>query len=493
MAQVSFQPTPLSVMIVDDEYMIVKGLERLIRWQELGLQLVGTAGNGQEALDLMRHQAVDIVITDVNMPNVTGIDFISQAKELGQDFVFIFVSGYQEFEYVKRGMELGAKNYLLKPIDKVELHRVLSQVAQEIRDKRALDQVISDHEQAQLTSWLETDQGSLPLRYQDVTAPNWQWVLAQKTCQPQLLATGGWSIMVLGDWLLGIMPQSDSSQKLQDSGMQIQAGLSLTNIHHKLQRFLQAESRRLFYEWEWDEERARQIFWQDESDASQTNPTTVKLVDQLVGHLYEAIDNQNSIKLDADLDSFLAFCQEQELAPQEVVQLTALIRHYFDIKSNQHTPTSLLDEGANQPLTFASLSQHLKESLDLGGREKRHHLYPPIVNEVLAAIYERYNENISMKSLADDLHVNVMYLGQLFKREVGMTLSRYINQYRLAIAKDLLIASKLSVAQIAVKVGYQNQAYFYRVFKQSEGVSPKEYRQRYHDHLKAQEDKQTTR
>ncbi|WP_314389111.1 response regulator [uncultured Abiotrophia sp.] len=465
MAPVSFQPTPLRVLIVDDEYMIVKGLERLIRWQELGLQLVGTAGNGQEALDLMCHQAVDIVITDVNMPNVTGIDFISQAKDLGQDFVFIFVSGYQEFEYVKRGMELGAKNYLLKPIDKVELHRVLSQVAQEIRDKRALAQVISDHEQAQLTSWLEIGQGSLPLRYQDVTAPNWQWVLAQKTCQPQLLAAGGWSIMVLGDWLLGIIPQSDFKQDPQDSGMQIQTNLSLTNIHHKLQAFLQAESRRLFYEWEWDEERARQIFWQNESDASQTDPTTVKLVDQLVGHLYEAIDNQNSIKLDADLDSFLAFCQEQELAPQEVVQLTALIRHYFDIKSNQHTPTSLLDEGANQPLTFASLSQHLKESLDLGGREKRHHLYPPIVNEVLAAIYERYNENISMKSLADDLHVNVMYLGQLFKREVGMTLSRYINQYRLAIAKDLLIASKLSVAQIAVKVGYQNQAYFYRVFK----------------------------
>ncbi len=493
MAQLSFPPNPLSVMIVDDEYMIVKGLERLIRWEELGLQLAGTAGNGQEALDIMSRQAVDIVITDVNMPNVTGIDFISQAKKLGQDFAFIFVSGYQEFEYVKRGMELGAKNYLLKPIDKVELHRVLSQVAQEIRDKRVLAQVISDHEQAQLTSWLETGQGNLPLRYQDVTAPNWQWVLAQKTCQPQLLATGGWSIMVLGDWLLGIMIQSDSSQKLQDSGMQIQAGLSLTNIHHKLQSFLQAESRRLFYEWEWDEERARQIFWQDDSDASQTNPTTIKLVDQLVGHLYEAIDNQNSIKLDADLDSFLSFCQERELAPQEVVQLTALIRHYFDIKSNQHTPTSLLDEGANQPLTFASLSQHLKESLDLGGREKRHHLYPPIVNEVLAAIYERYNENISMKSLADDLHVNVMYLGQLFKREVGMTLSRYINQYRLAIAKDLLIASKLSVAQIAVKVGYQNQAYFYRVFKQSEGVSPKEYRQHYHDHLKAQGDKQATR
>lgn len=493
MAQVSFQPAPLRVMIVDDEYMIVKGLERLIRWQELGLQLIGTAGNGQEALDLMSRQAVDIVITDVNMPNVTGIDFISQAKALGQDFVFIFVSGYQEFEYVKRGMELGAKNYLLKPIDKVELHRVLSQVAQEIRDKRALAQVISDHEQAQLTSWLETGQGSLPLRYQDVTAPNWQWVLAQKTCQPQLLAAGGWSIMVLGDWLLGIMPQSDSCQESQDSSMQIQSNLSLTNIHHKLQTFLQAESRRLFYEWEWDEERARQSFWQDESDASQTDPTTVKLVDQLVGHLYEAIDNQNSIKLDADLDSFLAFCQERELAPQEVVQLTALVRHYFDIKSNQHTPTSLLDEGANQPLTFALLSQHLKEHLDLGGREKRHHLYPPIVNEVLAAIYERYNENISMKSLADDLHVNVMYLGQLFKREVGMTLSRYINQYRLAIAKDLLIASKLSVAQIAVKVGYQNQAYFYRVFKQSEGVSPKEYRQHYHDHLKAQEDKPVTR
>lgn len=493
MAQLSFQPNPLSVMIVDDEYMIVKGLERLIRWEELGLQLAGTAGNGQEALDIMSRQAVDIVITDVNMPNVTGIDFISQAKELGQDFAFIFVSGYQEFEYVKRGMELGAKNYLLKPIDKVELHRVLSQVAQEIRDKRTLAQVLSDHEQAQLSTWLETGQGSLPLRFQDIKAANWQWILAPNSCLSQLLMAGGWSILTLGDWLLGIMPQSESKQEFLEGGMQIQANLTLTDIHHKLQTFLQAESRRLFYEWEWDEERARQIFWQDEIEASQSDPATDKLVVLLVGRLYEAIDKQNSIKLDADLDSFLAFCQERELAPQEVVQLTALIRHYFDIKSNQHTPTSLIDEGANQPLTFAQLSQHLKESLDLGGREKRHQLYPPIVNEVLAAIYERYNENISMKSLADDLHVNVMYLGQLFKREVGMTLSRYINQYRLAIAKDLLIASKLSVAQIAVKVGYQNQAYFYRVFKQSEGVSPKEYRQHYHDHLKAQEDKQTTR
>ena len=248
MAQLSFQPHPLSVMIVDDEYMIVKGLERLIRWEELGLQLAGAAGNGQEALDIMSRQAVDIVITDVNMPNVTGIDFISQAKELGQDFAFIFVSGYQEFEYVKRGMELGAKNYLLKPIDKVELHRVLSQVAQEIRDKRTLAQVLSDHEQAQLTSWLETGQGALLPRYQDVTAPNWQWVLAPKTCLSQLLAAAGWPIMTLGDWLLGIMPQSDVKQEAQDSSMQLQSHLTLTDIHHKLQTFLQSDSRRRFYQ-----------------------------------------------------------------------------------------------------------------------------------------------------------------------------------------------------------------------------------------------------
>jgi len=481
------------VLLVDDEYMITEGLKVLIPFEKWNMEVVATANDAEEALDYVKNHPVDLVITDVNMPGMNGLEMIAQMKESLPKLAFIILSGYQEFEYVKRGMELGAKNYLLKPIDKVELHRVLSQVAQEIRDKRTLAQVLSDHEQAQLSTWLETGQGSLPLRFQDIKAANWQWILAPNSCLSQLLMAGGWSIMTLGDWLLGIMPQSESKQEFLEGGMQIQANLTLTDIHHKLQTFLQAESRRLFYEWEWDEERARQIFWQDEIEASQSDPATDKLVVLLVGRLYEAIDKQNSIKLDADLDSFLAFCQERELAPQEVVQLTALIRHYFDIKSNQHTPTSLIDEGANQPLTFAQLSQHLKESLDLGGREKRHQLYPPIVNEVLAAIYERYNENISMKSLADDLHVNVMYLGQLFKREVGMTLSRYINQYRLAIAKDLLIASKLSVAQIAVKVGYQNQAYFYRVFKQSEGVSPKEYRQHYHDHLKAQEDKQTTR
>lgn len=82
------------VLLVDDEYMIVRGLQKLIPWEELGFEIVGTAGNGQEALEFVKRQKVDIVITDVTMPILSGIDFLKQSQKESIFFRFIVLSGY---------------------------------------------------------------------------------------------------------------------------------------------------------------------------------------------------------------------------------------------------------------------------------------------------------------------------------------------------------------------------------------------------------------
>ena len=107
------------MLLVDDEYMILAGLQKLIPWQELGIEIVGTAKNGQEALDFVRNNVVDIVISDVTMPLLSGIEFIRQAQSEDIYFHFLILSGYQEFDYVKEGLRMGADNYLIKPVDKV--------------------------------------------------------------------------------------------------------------------------------------------------------------------------------------------------------------------------------------------------------------------------------------------------------------------------------------------------------------------------------------
>ncbi|MDO4431706.1 MAG: response regulator [Aerococcaceae bacterium] len=257
----------LNVLIVDDEFMIIKGLERLIQWEQLGLTLVGTASNGVEALNVMAQTPVDIVISDINMPLLNGIDFITAAREKYTAFELVFISGYQEFQYVKSGMELGAVNYLLKPIDKVELNRVLTVVVERIKQQQYIQQALAQQHVAQ-----------------------------------------------------------------------------------------------------------------------------------------EAVQTDN-------------------------------------VESNS-------PKGP----------------------------YHPLVDELLAIVHERYTQDISLKELADTLHVNVMYLGQIFRKEVGQTFAKYLNQHRVAIAKERLQHSRLSVSEVGYSVGYQNQAYFYKIFKEIVGVSPKEYR-----------------
>lgn len=109
------------LLIVEDEYMIQAGLKKIIPWAELGVEIVGALDNGLRALQYVRSHEVDIVLLDINMPVMSGLEFVQRAKKEEIDFHFIVLSGYQEFEYAKECIKYGGENYLLKPVDKKEL------------------------------------------------------------------------------------------------------------------------------------------------------------------------------------------------------------------------------------------------------------------------------------------------------------------------------------------------------------------------------------
>ena len=113
------------VMLADDENLILQGLENIIEWEELGLEIVNKASNGQEAIDKFKENPVDIVVTDINMPQVTGLELLKELKKINSDVKFIILSGYDDFSYAKKAIELGVENYILKPIDEEELEKTL--------------------------------------------------------------------------------------------------------------------------------------------------------------------------------------------------------------------------------------------------------------------------------------------------------------------------------------------------------------------------------
>jgi len=131
-----------SVVVVDDERIIREGIIRMIEWEELGLQVIGAKQNGLEAMSFIMEQNPDIVITDIMMPEMNGLELISAIHEKLPHVMFIVLSGYGEFEFANKAMKYGVKHYILKPCDEGDITEALTQVMVKLRQREKRDRLV---------------------------------------------------------------------------------------------------------------------------------------------------------------------------------------------------------------------------------------------------------------------------------------------------------------------------------------------------------------
>jgi two-component system response regulator YesN len=128
----------ITILIVDDEEVIRKGLAKIINRSEAGFEVIGDVNNGVEALDFIKNRLPDVIITDIKMPGMDGIELINQLEALHPSIKKIMISGFNEFNYVRDSMKLGALDYLLKPVDDVQLITLLKKVEESIKNENEL-------------------------------------------------------------------------------------------------------------------------------------------------------------------------------------------------------------------------------------------------------------------------------------------------------------------------------------------------------------------
>lgn len=135
-------------MLVDDEKLILEGLENIIDWGRLGLKITSTCLNGYDALEKFKEEPVDIVITDINMPRMTGLELIKEIRSFNSTTRFIILTGYDEFRYAQEAIKYGIESYILKPIDEealeLDLTNIIKQFNQIKKEKNKILSINSD-------------------------------------------------------------------------------------------------------------------------------------------------------------------------------------------------------------------------------------------------------------------------------------------------------------------------------------------------------------
>ena len=418
------------VLLVDDEYMITEGLKRLIPFDKWDMEVVATANHADDALDYVREHPVDIVISDVNMPDKTGLEMIGEMKELLPNAYYILLSGYQEFDYVKKAMNLNVVDYLVKPVDKVELERLLEKIASQLGE--------TSHEPEILSQQLDEEAFKTHLSQKE----NW-WIGLSKEKQGNFVIP----YYVLGqDWQIVLADQEFEGLLVMPFEAPYQSNFE------KWKRDIE---KTLFY--------GSVNFDQSESLFSYYEPIYRVIIQ---GNLQQIIEELTLLEKIV-LENTPRVSITKQLFTQFVMDVFHLFEHLkaddmTDIVKNIHAIT-----------TFEDLVAYTKETLTSFFGQYR--MNENVVS-VLEVIGRDYQKDLSLKDISKDLFINPVYLGQLIKKETNSTFAELLNKQRIKAAQQLLLSTNDSIEDICYTVGYSNVGYFYKVFRKLCGKSPKAYR-----------------
>ncbi|HEP4334823.1 TPA: response regulator transcription factor [Streptococcus pyogenes] len=486
------------VLLVDDEYMILQGLTMIIDWQALGFDVVSTARSGQEALAYLTQYPVDVMISDVTMPGMTGLDLIEAAKTNHPQLQTLILSGYQEFSYVQKAMELETKGYLLKPVDKAELQAKMKQFKDWLDAQQAESIRQETYHDSLLTLWL-TDELSEKEFHQ----------LSQDL--PEHALTGFTVLYVeCSEWIEEMEAYFKQEEqpcylkKEEDKkiylaillGRAQQAKAFTSNLQKQfsenIQQIILGET---VDDWENVYEsynQVRQSLFYNSQMSQPTDKGNSKLempesrLQFFAFNKVLMIGDEPTIL--AKLEAIFHEMKALNFSPEDVKHVSFLlfsdIYRQFPILDKM-TYLSMVKTIHNSQ-SIDRILRELKKVLDVTNQnnspEKR---YSDLVSETIDCIRKEYHQELTLKAIADRLHVNGVYLGQCFKNETERSFTQYLNHVRIQKAQQLLLYTNQSINEIAYETGYNTNHYFIKMFKKLNGLSPKEFRDRYKDNYQA--------
>ncbi|HBE77305.1 MAG TPA: DNA-binding response regulator [Firmicutes bacterium] len=421
----------LTILVVDDEYLVRKGIRETIAWENYGFTIIGEAGNGKEALQLAITHHPDIIITDIRMPFMDGLEFMAKLKEAGLDSRIIVLSGYGEFDYARAAIENGAVSYLLKPVENENLIETITKVGEKIISDR---NTLEYYQQLQIELPAIKKQFLLDLINGDITAID--DIQAKLTLLQLPLVVSGTNLTVI--------------IKLDD--FKIIAQQLPTQTLEQLREII-------FYH-------ANQCLGLDgkgfQGFIFEKNPGEWVLIAQTSCTADPvALLKENCKTL---------FMKLKDIARPELSNITISIGI-----SNPHPAITEISRSYDEAISAAGCkflpgNNSVVTFADNGVADCHTE-----IKKAIAYIRTHYAENITAETAARELFISPSYLMHLFKAELGKTFNDSLVDCRIEMAKELLQNPQYRIYEVCQKVGYTDTKYFSQLFKKITGMSPKEY------------------
>lgn len=407
----------MNILVVDDDNIIRRGSKKLIERLFDTHKVIADFQNGSLAFDYIKENPgkVDLVITDIKMPKMTGIELIEKVNNECEEIpLFVVLSGYDEFNYVRDSMKFGAYNYLLKPIKTEELKKVLTDAEEKISKEKSKDKII---------------EVSLDILKRDFFK---KILFSKKDLDNEKNNVLLDNIQLDENYVYKLIVVKKNDNK----------SLILNYINKISDKYCSAQNIVFYYK-----NNVYILFYFNKKQVDDCEELCKEIVNEADSFLEEGLS---------------IYIMENT---EDVWEL----RNQSELLSNM-TSTSHMDDEPKK--YFLDNSKKLSEIYS----DYSNNSNSTVIRLAKDYIINNFNKSITLKDVADEVFLSQNYLSELFKKETGEGFYDFISKYRIRKAKEILITTNLKIYEVAQKVGYNDSITFGRAFKKITGRTPNSYR-----------------
>lgn len=525
----------LKLIIADDEKWVRTTIKSIIPFEKLNLTLSCEAANGIEALELCRQYVPDIMLTDIMMPGLNGLELIREMKKLLPKLRIVVISGYNDFEYAKTAMKYGITDYLLKPVDEEELTQVLERISTELREQRKLEMEKDAEKERYLTALpvvcesflnqvisrnsmtsekMRSELHNFGIDFQrscftvcvtssdeDLSSEDSRKTMDYfKTQVKRSMKRYARAVTFSSEQdktlLVSIINSENAKEGIQKAfnlcnrlmqkkyGITISCGVSgsthqlcmlqelYLNAAEALEtRFWAGPGTLAFYSPACLTEDMKLTFSED-----MLNKITLNLK---LSNIQTAISYVDSISSSLE-NSRIKPALVREFFWQFLQSVVILLNIQLPFIRHEAVITGIQPyERLRRTIFFQSLIECVKELLQHCFdfyHDKNPQGNDNLIENAKKIIEINFAGDISLEQVAKHVHLSPAYLSELFKKETGMSFIDYKTIVRIESAKKLLLTPSMNISEVSVKVGYTDPKYFSKLFKKITGKTIYEYR-----------------